>query len=67
MKPRFSKKLTPEFLHVDQLDVLAEDRDEVLRHACNKWITFDLLRLRDSIHTYGNMATRKRFEEWIDA
>jgi hypothetical protein len=70
VKPRFPKKLTPEFLYVDllnNLDELAEDRDGVLRHARNKWITFDLLRLRDAIEKYGNMATRKRLGEWIDA
>jgi hypothetical protein len=70
VKPRFPKKLTPEFLYVDllnNLDELAEDRDGVLRHARNKWPTFDRLRLRDAIKKYGNVATRKRLGEWIDA
>lgn len=70
VKHRFPKKLTSEFLCVDllnNLDELAEDRDGVLRHARNQSITGVLLRLRNAIDKYGNMAARKRLGEWIDA
>jgi hypothetical protein len=69
MKPRFPKKLSLEFLFVDllnNLDDLAEDRDVVLNQACNKLPSFDLARLQTAVNSYGNMATRKRFREWID-
>ncbi|MCC2594728.1 hypothetical protein LKR43_00050 [Pusillimonas sp. MFBS29] len=67
IKPRFPKKLTPEFLFVDllnNLDELAEDRDAVLRHARIKLPSFDSARLERAVESYGNMATRKRFQEW---
>jgi hypothetical protein len=67
VKPRFPKKLSREFLYVDllnNLDELAEDRDEVLNQAHSKLPSFDLNRLKDAVDSYGNMATRKRFREW---
>ncbi len=69
MKPRFPKKLTPEFLYVDllnNLDELAEDREAVLRQAHNKLPSFDPTRLQRAIDNFGNMATRKRFKEWAN-
>lgn len=69
MKPRFPKKLTPEFLYVDllnNLDELAEDREAVLRQAHNKLPSFDPTRLQRTVDIFGNMATRKRFKEWAD-
>ena len=69
VKPRFPKKLSPEFLYVDllnNLEELAEDRDEVLRQARNKLTSFNLNRLQEAVESYGNMATRKSFREWID-
>lgn len=69
LKPRFPKKLTREFLFVDllnNLEELAEDRDLVLSQARSKLPTFDRGRLEDAVESYGNMATRKRFREWID-
>ena len=68
VKPRFPKKLTREFLFVDllnNLEELAEDRDLVLSQARSKLPTFDRGRLEDAVESYGNMATRKRFREWI--
>jgi hypothetical protein len=68
VKPRFPKKLTREFLFVDllnNLEELAEDRDLVLSQARSKLPTFDRGRLEDAAESYGNMATRKRFREWI--
>lgn len=67
VKLRFPKKLTPEFLYVDllnNLDELAEDRDAVLRQACNKLPSFDPARLQRAAESFGNVATRKRLREW---
>ena len=67
MKPRFPKKLTPEFLFVDllnNLDELAEDRDQVLRQAQEKRLTFDSARLQRALDNYGSVATRKRVRDW---
>lgn len=69
VKPRFPKKLSLEFLFVDllnNLEDLAEDRDVVLNQARNKLPSFDLARLQTAVNSYGNMATRKRFREWIN-
>mgnify|MGYP001199940480 CR=1 FL=1 len=68
VKPRFPKKLTPEFLYVDLLnnvDELAEDRDAVLAQARNKLQSYDLARLQQAVNNFGNMATRKRIREWF--
>ena len=70
MKPRFPKKLTPEFLYVDLLNnlgELAEDRDAVLRQARNKLPSLDLPRLQRAAENFGSMATRKRLREWLGA
>jgi len=70
MKPRFPKKLTPEFLFVDllnNLDELAEDRDAVLSQARDKLPSFDAARLQSAVDSYGSMATRKRLREWVGA
>lgn len=67
VKPRFPKTLTPEFLYVDllnNLDELAEDRDAVLRQACSKRSLFDPVRLQQAVASFGNLATRKRLQEW---
>ncbi len=67
MKPRFPKKLTPEFLYVDllnNLDELAEDRDAVLRQARNTLPSFDPARLQRAADSFGSVATRKRLREW---
>lgn len=67
MKPRFPMKLTPEFLFVDllnNLEELAEDRDEVLRQAREKRLKFDPARLQRALKSYGTVATRKRVRDW---
>lgn len=69
VKPRFPKKLTPEFLFVDllnNLDELAEDREAVLRQARSKRPSFDPARLQRAVDSFGNVATRKRLREWMD-
>ena len=68
VKPRFPKKLTPEFLYVDllnNLDELAEDRDAVLSQARTKLLAFNPTQLQKALDRYGNMATRKRVQAWI--
>lgn len=70
MKPRFPKKLTPEFLYVDllnNLEELAEDRDAVLRQARCKLSSFDSAHLQRAADSFGNVATRKRLREWMSA
>ena len=67
VKPRFPKKLTPEFLYVDllnNLDELAEDRDAVLRQARSKLPSFESAQLQRAADRFGNLATRKRLREW---
>ena len=69
VKPRFPKKLTPEFLYVDlmnNLDELAEDRDVVLSHARTKLLSFNQSLLLKTLDSYGSMATRKRVREWVN-
>jgi hypothetical protein len=69
VKPRFPKKLTPEFLYVDllnNLDDLAEDRDAVLSQARTKLLSFNQSLLLKTLDSYGSMATRKRVREWIN-
>lgn len=69
VKPRFPAKLSPEFLFVDllnNLDSLAEDRNEVLRQAREKLSTFDRARLRLALSQYGSAAIRKLLSAWLD-
>lgn len=68
VKPRFPKKLTPEFLYVDLLNnvsELAEDREMVLSRARDKLTLFDPTKLGQALKMYGNMATRKRVQGWL--
>ena len=67
VKPRFPKKLTPESLYVDllnNLDELAEDREQVLSQARGKLSSFDPVRLRNAADRFGSVATCKRLREW---
>jgi hypothetical protein len=69
VKPRFPMKLSRDFLYVDLLNNLqeiAEDRDLVLSQARSKLSSFGMDRLQHFVESYGNMATRKLFREWID-
>jgi len=68
VKPRFPKKLTSEFLYVDllnNLSELAEDRDMVLARAREKLVDYDFTKFKQALKAYGNMATRKRVQEWL--
>ncbi|TKV82248.1 hypothetical protein FDV58_07040 [Bradyrhizobium elkanii] len=65
MKPRFPKSLTPEFLLVDlvnNVDQLAEAKDEVLRRVEQRAASSDQRRLRRAVREYGNERTKKFFD-----
>lgn len=68
VKPRFPKKLTPEFLFVDMLnnlDELAEDKLLVLEQAQRKAMEFHRPHLLRALTSYGSMATKKRMAGWF--
>lgn len=69
VKPRFPKKLSPEFLFVDllnNLNELADDQDEVLRHARSSLPELNSARLKEAMQSYGSAATKKRIVSWIN-
>lgn len=70
VKPRFPKKLTLEFLLVDainNLDELAEDKNQVLQMVECKLPSFDQVKLKRAVANYGAVATKKRFTRWLNA
>lgn len=70
VKPRFPLKLSVEFLFVDllnNLSELAEDQDEILRHARNRLPELNSSRLVSAMRSYGSVATQKRIESWLHA
>lgn len=70
MKPRFPKSLTKEFLLVDlvnNLDQLAEAKDEVLKRVQERAAASDVPRLRRAVREYGNERTKKFFERALRA
>jgi hypothetical protein len=70
MKPSFPKKLTGEFLLVDlvnNLDRLAESRNEVLARVKERAADYDPARLQKAAREYGNVGTRKFFAEALKA
>ncbi len=69
VKPRFPRKLSPEFLFVDALNnlsELAEDSDDVLQHARPQALKLDATQLRQALVRYGTVGTRKRVSGWLD-
>jgi hypothetical protein len=63
-KPSFPKRLSSEFLLVDlvnNLDQLAESRDEVLTRVKERVLSFDAARLERAARDYGNVRTKKFF------
>jgi hypothetical protein len=69
LKPRFPKKLSAEFLFVDLLNnlkELAEEQNEVLRHARSLLPELNSARLKDAMRSYGSVATKKRIASWLD-
>jgi hypothetical protein len=70
LKPSFPRKLSKEFLLVDlvnNLDRLAESREEVLARVKERAISLDGLRLQRVTRAYGNVRTRKFFSEALYA
>jgi hypothetical protein len=70
MKPRFPKSLTKEFLLVDlvnNVDQLAEAKDEVLQRVMARAAASDSPRLRHAVREYGNERTKKFFERALRA
>jgi hypothetical protein len=68
VKPRFPKKLTPEFVFVDALNniaELAESPSEMLAHAENVTPSFDRQHLLRAVESYGSVATKKRIKGWL--
>lgn len=64
LRPSFPKSLTKEFLLVDlvnNLDRLAENRQEVLARVAEKAASCDVRRLERASHNYGNVRTKKFF------
>jgi hypothetical protein len=64
VKPSFPKSLTKEFLLVDlvnNLDQLAESKDEVLARVAVKAASCNARRLKRASRDYGNVRTRKFF------
>lgn len=65
VKPAFPRKLSPEFLLVDlvnNLDQLAENREEVLARVKKTAASYDAPRLQRAAREYGKVKTRKFFQ-----
>jgi hypothetical protein len=65
LKPYFPKTLTKEFLLVDvvnNLNRLAEDRDQVLSRVKKRALEMDNVALMRAAHKYGAVRTRKFFD-----
>ena len=65
IKPYFPAKLTPEFLLVDlinNLETLAEDKDEVLKKVALKVSEMNKKKLEFAIMEYGHAKTKKIFQ-----
>ena len=70
IKPHFPKKITPEFLLVDlvnNLEALAEDKQDVLRNISYKVPTMDKKKLLDSVSEYGSVKAKKLFVQLMKA
>ena len=69
VKPRFPKKLSPEFLFVDLLSNIgdvAEDTEEVLKLAQTRVKTLDAQRLEKAMQ-YGSVSAKKKLKAWLHA
>lgn len=70
VKPAFPRKLSKEFLLVDlvnNVDRLAESREEVLEHVKAQAPTYDASQLHRAVRDYGNVRTQKFFSEAVPA
>jgi hypothetical protein len=70
VKPAFPRRLSKEFLLVDlvnNLDRLAESREEVLARVKERAASFSQPRLQRAARDYGKVRTKKFFSEALDA
>ena len=70
VKPSFPRRLSKEFLLVDlvnNLDRLAESREEVLARVKERAASFSRPRLQRAARDYGKVRTKKFFSETLDA
>ena len=70
VKPSFPRKLDQEFLLVDlvnNLDQLAESKQEVLARVKERVRLLDARRLQRAAHHYGKVRTRKFFSQALNA
>jgi hypothetical protein len=70
VKPAFPNSLTKEFLLVDlvnNLDQLAEAKDEILARVRERAASHDASRLRRFVSDYGNVRTKKFFKQVLNA
>lgn len=66
VKPSFPKTLSREFLLVDlvnNLDRLAESKNEVLARVKERAASYDMPRLRRAARDYGNVRTKRFFTQ----
>jgi len=69
IKHHFPNKLNQEFLLVDlmnNLENLAEDKDEVLKNISSKIPQLDARKLTHSVSEYGNAKTKKMFHSLME-
>jgi hypothetical protein len=70
IKPAFPKTLNREFLLVDlvnNVDQLAESKNEVLARVKERAASYDVPRLQRAARDYGNVRTKKFFSEALAA
>lgn len=70
VKPSFPRKLSQEFLLVDlvnNLDRLAESKEDVLARVSKRAAACDAARLRRAVQDYGNVRAKKFFSDVLDA
>jgi hypothetical protein len=70
VKPAFPRKLTREFLLVDlvnNLDQLAESKEEVLARVKARVASYDRSRLQRAAREYGSMRAKKFFSQALNA
>lgn len=70
VKPSFPKALSPEFLLVDlvnNVDQLAESRDEVLSRVRERVASSDSAGLRRTAEKYGSVRAKKFFRDMLKA
>lgn len=69
VKPSFPKSVSPEFLLVDlvnNVDLLAESKREVLARVRQRVASYDAQRLQRAARNYGNVRTKKFFAEALE-